>query len=602
MRHISIERIARLRAYMREKGYDFFIIYTSDPHLSEYVSDVDKAREYFTGFTGSAGTFLVSLNESHLWVDGRYFIQAEQELEGSEIIIMKSGEKDVLTITEFLKKRCVSGNRIAIDGKTISKNGFDKIKESLGEEIDIDLDVYIPNDVWPERKLRVFNPLRLIGNDFSGVDSLVKINNIRKKISDKLLSDYSDYAFIISDLTSVMWVLNLRGSDIKYVPVGFSYLIIYREYVELYVDVKSISNDIISSFEERKIICHEYDGFYKSLNKLSEDICVFADPTKCNSLIFDSISNRMIFKINEDDYILKYKKNEVEIANMRKYHIEDAIAMIHFIYDIKKKAQRNELSDEYEEGRILDEYRLLSEHCYDLSFDTISAYGINAALPHYSATKDSCCKLESKGFYLVDSGGQYPSCTTDITRTISVGPCNNKEKEYYTAVLKGNLDLYDATFIKGCRGENLDILARKPLWDLGVDYRHGTGHGIGCELSVHEGPISIRYRIIKESIQPILEAGMVISDEPGVYFENEFGIRLENELLVVKKNDNEWGEFLGFESLTLVPFDKDSIIPSMLSPRERDVLNKYHAEVYDKLNTYFEGDELKWLKNETAPI
>jgi len=586
---------------MLDKGYDFFIIYTADPHLSEYVSEVDKAREYLTGFTGSAGTLVVSRESAFLWVDGRYFIQAENQLLGSEIQLMRLGEKGVPSVNDFLKDNCPCKGLIAIDGKTVSKKDIDKIRTVIGDDILIDLNAEIPMSVWPERKLRVFNNIRCIDINHAGVSNETKINDIREKIEIYNKSSEDEYAIVISELTSIMWILNLRGSDIKSVPVAFSYLLIYRDKVEFFAELNCLSRETVRFLSDSGISCVDYKSFYTKL-KLISGFCIFADPARNNSLIFECLSGNNIVEINEDDVVTKYIKNETEISFMRKYHIQDAVSMIHFIFDIKKKAENQLLPDEYGAGLLLDEYRMSNDECYDLSFDTISAYGKNAALPHYSASQSDCSRLLSKGLYLVDSGGQYPSCTTDITRTIVLGPCSEREKIYYTAVLKGNLNLADAVFLKGCRGENLDILARKPIWELGADYRHGTGHGIGCELSVHEGPISIRHRIIKDWVQPILCEGMILSDEPGIYFENEFGIRLENELLIVKKNENEWGTFLGFDSLTLVPFDKEAILPELLTERELKLLNDYHAKVYDNLKSFFDGEELEWLRNETTPI
>lgn len=600
MEHTSIKRIARLRNYMMEKGYDYFIIYTSDPHLSEYISETDKIREYLTGFTGSAGTLVVSLIGAYLWVDGRYFIQADNQLAGSDISIMKYGNEGVPSTNDFLRENCKKGDKIALDYNTISAFEFETFMNLLDNSVCLINDCSFYDRVWSDKPLRCFNEIRNSNDENKDLSISEKINNIRSLLGKK--TNTESYTYIISDLTSIMWTTNLRGNDIKYVPVAFSYLIIEKDISYLFINSSAISKSIEALLLDNNVCCKPYEQFYDHISKY-ENINCYVDFKKSTYRIVDVLKkNNNVSKINESLLIRKDLKNEYEIEQIKKAHILDAVSIIHYIYILKKMAKENSLPNEYEAACILDNLRLSNGGCYELSFETISAYGENAALPHYSATKDNCSILETKGFYLVDSGGQYNHCTTDITRTISLGELSEYQKKCFTAVLKGNLDLSNSLFIKGCRGENLDILARNYLWKLYLDYKHGTGHGIGCELSVHEGPLGIRYRIPNNNLQPQLEAGMVVSDEPGFYLEGEFGIRLENELLVVHKKKNAFGEFLGFECLTLVPFEREAIIVEDLNKDQLITLNAYHKMIYQKLNKYFEGDELKWFKEITLPL
>lgn len=595
-------RLSRLRKYMKLHRFDYYIVFTSDPHLSEYISETDKLREYLTGFTGSAGTLVVSESDAYLWVDGRYYIQAENETRGSWIRIMKQGEKDVPQVSDFLLEKCKKsgGATIGFDGRYISAAGLKSLKEKLPDNVDLDSNAIIEEKFWPEREPRIFNPIRVIDNDHSGKTVSEKMSELRGKVAKEV---EEDYCYIVSDLCSVMWLTNLRGEDISYVPVAFSYMTIFKDRAVIFLDKSAVNNNIQSHLDEALIEVIDYSLFYDEIANIKNSN-ILVDITRNNGLIYELIKDsNSVKEVSDSCFIRKDIKNSTEIEFFRKYHIVDAVSMIRFM--IRLEAEMEKDRDDFSEcdaAQIMDEIRLSASDCCGLSFDTISAYGKNAALPHYSAKKNSCSVIEKHGLYLIDCGGHYPSCTTDITRTIALGSLTDKEKEYYTLVLKGNLALMNAVFMDGTRGENLDILARGPIWRSFLDFRHGTGHGIGCELSVHEGPTAIRYRISKDYEQLKLEPGMVLSDEPGIYIEGEFGVRLENELLIVEKAMNEWGRFMGFESLTLVPFDKNAVNISMLDDTELEYLNNYHSDVYEKVSPYLEEPEKKWLAEKTSKI
>lgn len=583
---------------MIEKDYDYFIIYTADAHLSEYISECDKYREYFSGFTGSAGTLLVTLTELYIWVDGRYYIQAEKELKDLEINILHIGENNSLSLTQIINKLYMDGEIVAVDGHCISYSDLMSLMNKLKNCV-FDTNAFVPDYIWPDKPVREFKQIRLLQDIESGETANNKIDNIRKKINESFSCD--DYCFVISNLTSIMWITNMRGSDIKYVPVCYSYLLIFKDRTLLFINTKSLNNKDRETLLSEGIKCLEYEDFYDYLFDLNVSTVLF-DECNCNSVIGNVFKDKRTIRIQEHVFVRKDIKNKTEIDNIRKYHIEDAVAVIRFIKKLKDLSIAGCLPDEYEAACMLDEIRLSNDNCKGLSFETISAYGANGSIVHYSAKKNNCSKLEPRGLYLIDSGAHYSLCTTDITRTISLGGLTEKERKYYTAVLKGNIALSNATFIEGCRGENLDILARESLWNLGLDYRHGTGHGIGCELSVHEGPLSIRYRINPSFEQPILSSGMIVSDEPGVYITDEFGIRIENELLIINKKDTEWGNFLGFEVLTLVPFERDAIVIDMLDEKEKQIINSYHQRIYELLKDYLTVDEVIWLEKETLPL
>lgn len=597
LRHPSIDRLSVLRSNMSDENIDWMVIYSADAHMSEYVGAADKAREYFSGFTGSAGTMLVGREEAYLWTDSRYFVQAEKELSGSEITLMRDGMEGVDNLTEYLSKCVWEGQVIATDFRTISISSLQKLKEIVPENVEIIDASRIIGKSWNGRPKREFHEINIIDETVAGCTTKEKIDYLRNKINEIYIDELDSYSFIVSDLCSIMWLLNIRGKDIAYVPVAYSYLVIDANCIYFYCNRKAVGKDVINILNEKDIIVKEYGNFYNELDDIATDI-VLIDPKKSNALIVEKISGPV--KIWECDDILlipKHIKNYKEIEGMKNAHLLDGVVMTKFIYKLKHMDDIEKYT-EYDLGLMLDNMRLLNEQCQGLSFETICAYGENAAIVHYSANEECTTNVKRKGMILIDSGAHYECGTTDVTRTISLGEVSDEEKKCYTAVLKGNLALADMIFPKGVKGDNLDVIARKPIWDIGYDFGHGTGHGIGCRLSVHEDPVRISYRGNSVEMVP----GIVVSDEPGIYVEGEFGIRIENALLCEKKDTFENKEMLGFDSLTLVPFDRDAIDVNFLEPEDIKRLNNYHKRVFMELSKYLDEDECQWLACECQEI
>lgn len=585
--HPAIERINRLRQEMMNEGIDWLIISTGDPHLSEGLSECDKAREYYSGFTGSAGTLVVNECDAYLWTDSRYYLQAGEELAYGCIVLMKDGEEGVPSVNEFIAEHVWPGQIIGLDYRTISQKKCSELKELCEEFAEVVNAAKLISICWENKPERTFRTVSVVSDELAGQTVVDKIENVRKNVGKQYIRGDKSYSYIISDLCSVMWLTNLRGSDISHVPVAYSYLVIDQNVATLYIKKDSVEPATIGKLNDNNVIVRDYSRFEKSLSEIASDM-ILVDPSTTNSMIFELLKDFSIIECNDYKLIKKYIKNDAELKGMIDAHIIDAKAMISYIFKVKKDAKEGIATDEFESGKYLDELRLYHDECEDLSFDTICAFKENAAIVHYKAPKDGSKKIINDGLLLVDSGAHYSNGTTDITRTIVLGNISEKAKRCYTAVLKGNLALMSAVFARGIRGDNLDILARKPIWEEGYDYGHGTGHGIGCKLSVHEPYVTISYR---SNLGIPLEEGMVVSDEPGIYLEGEFGIRLENALRVIKKDE----KMLTFDSLTMVPFDREAIIPDMLTDTERVVLNSYHKRVYDTMHDKLNEAEREWL-------
>lgn len=616
-------RIEVLRELMMERNIDYYIVPTSDPHGSEYIDDYYKSREFMTGFTGSAGTLVVSKMEACLFVDGRYHIQAEIETEGTEITLMKLGQTDVPTVTEYLYEKSndlfinnsnindsSSYINIGFDGRSFDETTFEKMQKNI-KNADFQIEEDLVDIIWnnhnindenlffdksSHRSNRNANSVYLLDDYLISTDTNEKIEFIRKYLKEKHID-----LFFVSELSDIMWLFNIRGSDIKCNPVAFSYAFITNETAILFIQNGTYDEVFTKKLLEKGIFIADYDEIELELAKIKgKTVCFDKNSTSCLNAKILSCGNE-IKSVKNYKLIKKYIKDKKEIEFAKKYHEVDAVSMIKFIIWVKN-ASKNSCINEYEAAMKLDSIRSENEGFIDISFDTIVAYKENAAIVHYSPSKDNSKNIESKGLLLVDSGAQYMGATTDITRTIVLGDLTEEEKISYTLVLKGNLKLMDAVFLKGTKGENLDILARTSLWKAFLDYRHGTGHGIGSFLNVHEGPCSIRYRINRDNIQPDFEPGIIISDEPGYYKDNEYGIRHETQLLCVSKSTNEYGDFLGFEPLSLVPFERSAIINDLLTYEETEILNNYHKLCYEKLYKYFDGEELDWIKEACKEI
>lgn len=579
---------------MKKEGIDAYMVPSGDDHASEYVNDHFKCREYVSGFTGSAGTLLVTEEEAMLWTDGRYFLQAERQLDGSGISLMKAGQPGVPSIAAYLgglgsKKKITLG----FDGRTLNLMTGNILKNVLaktGSKVRSDLDLV--DRIFENRPRIIPSKLRKLPPEVTGKTFEEK----RKEILNEMKKENADF-LLLSDLTETAWLFNLRGSDVECTPVFFSFALISEKETILYVmdpeDAKSVlAKDSGAEKEYPGVTVRTYGDIYSDVKKLPEGCTVWIDPASINFGLAACLPENLRKKEAMTPVsMMKAVKNEEEIKSTLNAHKKDGNAMVSFIYWLKKNSGRMPMT-EMSAAEWLDEKRH-EKGAYDLSFATISGYGPNGAVIHYQASEETDARIRPEGFLLVDSGGQYRDGTTDITRTIALGPLSRKMKECYTCVLKSHIALASAEFSPGTTGRELDEIARRPLKEHGLDFNHGTGHGIGHMLSVHEGPNIISRRNADCRFVP----GMITSDEPGVYIENEFGIRLENEILCVEKD----GKY-AFRPITYCPFDREAIIPELLTEKELDWLNSYHRMVKDTLLKDLPEEEAEWLSRAAAPI
>lgn len=585
-------RIKKIRELMSENGISFYIIPTSDPHGSEYIDEAYKVREYMSGFSGSAGTLVISKDEAALFVDGRYHIQADNQTENTCITVYKLSVKGVPTLIEYLKENAGKNDLIAFDGRLMMQEVFESLSNEVCAKYELELDLI--KGIYDQAPKSKENEIIILGEEITGEACESKLNKIRDFIHDKNAD-----AIFLSALDDICYTFNIRGSDIAFNTVAYSYAYITAESATLYLK-KSICNDkIYNHFQSIGVNIADYDEIEEEIYKIKgKRILIDKEYTSCLFYKALSIGNEVIH-IKNYEVINKYVKNEVEQMLARKYAVSDAVAMIEYIVGLKTAIHEGYDVDEYFAKEYLTTFRANMKGFYCLSFESICAYAENAAIVHYSVNKDTAKKMNNSGLFLVDSGSHYMGATTDITRTIALGELTDEERAAYTVVLKGNLKLMDAVFLKGTRCENLDVLARESLWKLGLDYRHGTGHGIGSFLNVHEGPIRIAYKIRDDMPQPELEPGIIVSDEPGYYASGKFGIRHETQLLCVKKYETEYGEFYGFEPLSLVPFEKDAICFELLTAEEFDILKRYSDLIREKVMPYLSEDGKKWLDYNT---
>ncbi|WP_462335289.1 aminopeptidase P family protein [Fusobacterium varium] len=588
------ERIIKLRKLMKEKGIDVYVIPSSDYHQSEYVGEYFKTREFISGFTGSAGTVVVTENEAGLWTDGRYFIQAEKQLEGSSITLFKMGEENVLTFIEYISKNLKSGQCLGFDGKVLSvKNVFD-IKNGFGKkEIKLEDRYDLVNEIWNDRPALPKSNVFILDEKYCGESFESKIKRIREKMS-KLDAN----RHILTSLDDIAWLYNIRGRDIKNNPVSLAYTMISAEEVVLYIDKNKITEEAEKYFIDKNIKIKDYFSIYEEVKVISSEDKVLLDTNKVNYFIYNSIprGTEIIDKPNPSTF-MKACKNDIELENLKNAHIKDGVAVTKFMYWLKKNIGSQEMT-EMSVAEKLESFRKEWTDYIEPSFNTISAYEANAAMMHYSANKDSNSQLAPRNLLLVDSGGQYIDGTTDITRTFVLGECSGEVKEHFTLVLKGMLSLSMIKFMYGVTGTNLDILARRPVWSRGIDYKCGTGHGVGFLLNVHEGPHSIRWQYNPQ----VLEAGMTVTNEPGVYIQGSHGIRLENELIVRNAEKTDFGQFMVFETMTYAPLDLDGVVSELLNEEEKEFLNNYHQMVFEKISPFLSEEEKKWLKEYTRKI
>lgn len=575
-------------------GLDACIIPSGDPHLSEYPAQHWKVREWLSGFTGSAGTLVVTAEEAGLWTDSRYYLQAEEQLDAGCIQLFREGEPGVPDIATWLNEVLMPGNKVGVNGAILSTTRARELARQLRlGRIQLDTAVSPAEEIWDTRPLIPEDAVIIHDDDWNGLTRAEKLQNIRNVMAREEVAYY-----ITGTLDEIAWALNLRGTDVPFNPVFHAFLIVTSDQARLFINPHKLTAQIARDLSADNVKVYMYDHFYRHLKELHEDVAILADPARINSAIFAALPARATKKENLSIITrLKAAKTAKEVQHFKETMVRDGMAMVRFLHWLETSVGKEKIT-EISAARKLKAFRAGQPGFAGESFAAISAYQQHGAIVHYNAAPETDLELKPNGLYLIDSGGQYPGGTTDITRTIALGAVSAQAKTDYTLVLKGHINLARAVFPTGTRGVQLDILARKPLWDNGLNYGHGTGHGIGYFLNVHEGPQSIRPQ--DNGIE--MEAGMITSNEPGLYRNGEYGIRIENLILCVNHEETPFGRFLKFETLTLCPIDTSLIVPELITTEEVNWLNNYHQQVYELLAPGLDEVLQQWLKQKTIAI
>ena len=591
------ERISKLRELMEEKKIDMYIVPSADNHQSEYAGEHFKARAFITGFTGSAGTAVITQTEAGLWTDGRYFLQAEQQLSGSGVELYRMGEPGVPTVNQFVADKLPEGGTLGFDGRLVAVDEGKAYAESAavhGGSVNYSYDLI--DEVWEDRPALSTEKAFALGEELTGESTESKLARIREVMK----AEGAD-VHVVTSLDDVCWILNVRGNDVAYSPLLLSYMIISMDQVDLYVDETKLNDEIRTEFDANHIVLHPYNDVYEDLKKYGKDNTLLIDPDRMNYALYYNISDE-VSKVEKRNpsVLMKAMKNEVELQNIRNAHIKDGVAMTRFMKWVKENVGKMEIT-EMSASDQLEAFRAEQEGFLWPSFEPICGAGEHAAIVHYSSTPETNVPLKENAFFLTDTGGNYYEGSTDITRTFALGEVSEIEKLHFTTVAKSMLNVMNAKFLYGATGSNIDMLARKPFWDMDLNFNHGTGHGVGYLLNIHEGPTGIRWMQRASESTPF-EEGMVITDEPGIYIAGSHGIRTENELIVRKGVQNEYGQFMYFEPITFVPIDLDAIDPEVMSAEDKKMLNDYHKEVFEKISPYLNEEEVEWLKKYTREV
>ena len=589
----SVEKIARLRTRMAEEHLDAYVVPSADPHQTEYVHPHWRCRAWLSGFTGSMGTVALTADQAGLWTDGRYFIQAEIELQGSGIDLFRMGEDGVPELIDWLVQQVPEGGTIGVDGRLITARQGEEWAEKLEKKkARLVTDADLISSLWNGRPALPDAPARLRSLQYAGRPVQDKLDEVRAAMKEQGAG-----AYVLASLYDINWLFNIRGNDTDHTPLLTSYALIGAEDATLFVDPAKMTEPVCAELAEQGVQTAPYDSFFQTLETLPESLPVYLCKERVSAALCSRIPGRIVSG-NELTALPKARKNEAELSNWEKVHEIDGAAMVRFLMWLEQQVPQGGV-DEVDAADELERLRRSHPDCLDLSFSSISAYGPNAAMMHYFPKRGDCARLEPAGLYLIDSGGQYPGGTTDITRTVALGELTEEQRTDYTLVLKGMIQLSRARFLKGSAGNNLDALARQPLWGHGLDYKCGTGHGVGCYLNVHEGPQNISRH--KRSDTP-LEPGMILTIEPGVYKEGRHGIRIENMVEVEPDCETECGVFYRFRPQTLCPIDTAPLLPELLSEKERGWLNTYHENVFERLAPHLDPDEQEWLRRNTRPV
>lgn len=592
------ERIKNLQTLMGREGIDAYIIPTSDFHESEYVGTYFQVRKYMSGFCGSAGTLLVTKDHAGLWTDGRYFLIAEEQLKGTCIELFKSGQEGVPTLQEFLSKHLKDQGVVGFDGRVINYKYGDALLEKLKDKnITLRFDKDLVGEFWKDRPALSAKPVFVLDIKYTGKSSVEKLADLRAKMQEKKATLH-----ILTSLDDIAWLYNIRGNDVECNPVVLSYTVITMSEALLFINESTLDEKVRAALSEAGVSLRPYNAIYDYVKEIPVDEAVLINPSRINYAIIKSL-NPEIKKIETENptTLAKSVKNKTELDHLRNCHIKDGVAVTKFMYWIKHHVGKEKIT-EISAADYLESLRKEQDGFIEKSFDTIAGYAHHGAIIHYGATPETDIEVEPKSLFLVDSGGQYFDGTTDITRTFILGEISQEQKFHYTTVVCCALNLANAVFLHGCTGGSLDILARLPFWKHCLDFNHGTGHGVGFLLNVHEGPQRFHWKPAIGGNDCVFEEGMTITDEPGFYVEGSHGIRIENELICVKKDKNEFGQFMGFETMTYAPIDLDGIDVKYMQPDEIQALNQYHALVYQKIAPHLTTEEQEWLKKYTRSL
>lgn len=597
-------KIGQLRDHMKELGIDAYLVPTADFHESEYVGEFFKCRHFLTGFNGTAGTAVITMDKAGLWTDGRYFVQAEEQLSGSEIKLYRMGEPEFPTLDEFLEEELPVDGCLGFDGRVVNSELGYGLQNLLQEKnVTINCSKDLVGEIWTSRPAMSCEPIWSLDVKYAGKSTVEKLSDLRDAMKKNKAQIH-----LMTALDEIAWLFNLRGNDIVNNPVFLSYALITQDEAYLYVQKEAIKEDtkmekeVCAALAEAKVQVKEYAEFLQDVAALKNEK-ILLERKKASFAVCESIdaSCRIIDEMNPCA-TMKAVKNATEIENMRKAHLKDGIAVTKFMYWLKHTIGTCDMT-EMTAAHKIEELRAEQGNYIEPSFVTIAAYKENAAMCHYHPSDEVCKKLKPEGLLLVDSGGQYLEGTTDITRTYALGPLTEKEKEYYTIVAAAMLKVSTMKFLHGCRGINLDYTIREAFWKRGLDFAHGTGHGVGYLSNVHERPNGLRWKVVPErQDSAVIEPGMICSDEPGLYFAGDFGTRTENLILCVEDEKNEYGQFLKFEFLTKAPIDLEALDTRFMDDADIERLNTYHKDVYETISPYMNDEEKEWLKHVTREI
>ena len=597
-------KIGQLRDRMKELGIDAYLVPTADFHESEYVGEFFKCRHFLTGFNGTAGTAVITMDKAGLWTDGRYFVQAEEQLSGSEIKLYRMGEPEFPTLDEFLEAELPVDGCLGFDGRVVNSELGYGLQNLLQEKnVTINGGNDLVGEIWTSRPAMSCEPIWSLDVKYAGKSTVEKLSDLRDAMKKNKAQIH-----LMTALDEIAWLFNLRGNDIVNNPVFLSYALITQDEAYLYVQKEAIKEDtkmgkeVCAALAEAKVQVKEYAEFLQDVAALKNEK-ILLERKKASFAVCESIdaSCRIIDEMNPCA-TMKAVKNATEIENMRKAHLKDGIAVTKFMYWLKHTIGTCDMT-EMTAAHKIEELRAEQGNYIEPSFVTIAAYKENAAMCHYHPSDEVCKKLKPEGLLLVDSGGQYLEGTTDITRTYALGPLTEKEKEYYTIVAAAMLKVSTMKFLHGCRGINLDYTIREAFWKRGLDFAHGTGHGVGYLSNVHERPNGLRWKVVPErQDSAVIEPGMICSDEPGLYFAGDFGTRTENLILCVEDEKNEYGQFLKFEFLTKAPIDLEALDTRFMDDADIERLNTYHKDVYETISPYMNDEEKEWLKHVTREI